>query len=119
MNEKNDLRWHALTSVEQLKGIGEESNQKPVLIFKHSTRCSTSAMVLHRLERNWNRQEMHDVKAYFLDLLSYREVSHQVAALFQVEHESPQVIIILKGQPVYNRSHLGINYSDLKEIVAS
>jgi bacillithiol system protein YtxJ len=113
------LGWQKLTSLEQLKAIEEESRQNPVLIFKHSTRCSTSAMVLSRLERNWVPEEMQEIKAYYLDLLSFREISNRIADVFQVEHESPQVIVISNGQPVYNQSHLGINYHELRAIITA
>lgn len=108
------LRWHELTSEEQLANIREESKERPVIIFKHSTRCSTSRLVLQRLERNWNSHEMENVKAYFLDLLSYRSVSNSIAKFFQVEHESPQILVIAQGKSVYDQSHLSIDYHDLR-----
>jgi len=75
-------------------------------------------MVLDRLERNWNVQEMDaQVKAYFLDLISYRQISHQIAALFEVEHESPQVLIIRNGASVYDRSHMEIDYQEIRDTV--
>jgi bacillithiol system protein YtxJ len=109
------MNWNELNTVSQLEQIREESKEKPVVIFKHSTRCSTSRMVLDRLERNWKPEELGHVKAYFLDLISYREVSNQIAEQFDIEHESPQLLIISDGKAVYDRSHLGIDYHQIRE----
>ena len=45
------MRWKDLTTEEQLEAIKQESAEKPVVIFKHSTRCSISSMAKMRLER--------------------------------------------------------------------
>jgi bacillithiol system protein YtxJ len=113
------MNWNTLNSVGQLDKLVEESKEFPVLIFKHSTRCSISRMVLDRLERNWNQTEMSHIKPYFLDLISYREISNQVAQQFDVEHESPQVLILSDGKSVYDRSHMGIDYHQIAEEVKS
>lgn len=112
------MNWEKLTSLDQLEAIRKESTEKPVMIFKHSTRCSISRMVLDRLERNWDVLEMEPhVKAYFLDLISYRHISSQTAALFEVEHESPQVLIIRNGASVFDRSHMAIDYQQIRSTV--
>jgi bacillithiol system protein YtxJ len=111
------MNWNALTSPEQLETIREESNHQPVLLFKHSTACSTSRMVLARIERSWNEAELPEVKPYYLDLLAFRNISNQIAADFQVQHESPQVLIIRHGQSVYDRSHLEIDYQAIKAVL--
>lgn len=87
----NMIHWTELNSEAQVESIREESKNQPVLIFKHSTRCPISAAALDRLERNWKSENAGPVKTYFLDLLSYRNVSNRVAEYFNVEHESPQL----------------------------
>lgn len=91
-----------------------ESRNQPVIIFKHSTRCSISHTALNRLERNWKEDEMASVKSYYLDLLAYREISNQISDLFNVEHQSPQVIILKDGASVYNKSHFDIDFNNIK-----
>ena len=100
--------WHRLTSLDQLTTIAEESKTKLVVIFKHSTRCGTSSMVLRQFERNYNITS-NQIKLYFLDLLSFREVSNEVGITFQVLHESPQLIVIKNGSSVYHASHYRID----------
>jgi bacillithiol system protein YtxJ len=107
------MNWIALTSESQLKDIIANSEQ-PVMIFKHSTRCSISATALNRLERNWNDMEVAPLKAYYLDLLSYRPVSNQIANTLNVTHQSPQLLLIHQGKCVYNASHMDISYPELK-----
>ncbi|HMQ00575.1 MAG TPA: bacillithiol system redox-active protein YtxJ [Cyclobacteriaceae bacterium] len=108
------MNWENLNSTSQLDQIKSDSAHKPVIIFKHSTRCSISRMVLDRLQRNWNDEEMQHVDFYFLDLLSYRDISNKIAQEFKVVHESPQVIIIKDSKPVYDNSHMGIDYQSIK-----
>lgn len=116
---KQIMNWINLTSPAQLEQLKKESHQRPVVIFKHSTRCSTSRMSLDRLERNWNSQEMETVNAYFLDLLSYRPISNAIAEDFNVEHESPQVLVISNGQSVLNLSHFEIDYQAIVKSIKS
>jgi bacillithiol system protein YtxJ len=109
------MKWSNLTSVGQIDEILKESKEKPILIFKYSSRCSLSRMALDRLERNWVESEMTRIKPYFLDLISYREISDEIADKFEVEHESPQVLIIENERSVYDQSHLGIEYQKIRE----
>ncbi|MTI21990.1 bacillithiol system redox-active protein YtxJ [Fulvivirga sp. RKSG066] len=109
------MNWNQLQSNDLLDKIKEESKSQPVLIFKHSTRCSISSMALNRLERSWDESEMEGLKPYYLDLISYRNISDQIASDFGVEHASPQVIVIKDGAAVYDNSHMGISYEELQE----
>ena len=111
------MDWQELKEIEEIEKIKELSNTQPVLIFKHSTRCSISSASLDRLERNWKEAEMAGVKSYYLDLISYRPVSNKIQDTFHIEHQSPQVLIIKNGRCVYDASHIDINYKDLKEWV--
>lgn len=111
------MKWVELKTEAQLDEIREESKQSPVLIFKHSSRCSISRAALDRLERNWKEEEVSPVKPYFLDLISFRSTSDSVASQFDVEHESPQVLIIENGRSVYNQSHFDINYAHILKAI--
>ncbi|AKD02996.1 bacillithiol system redox-active protein YtxJ [Pontibacter korlensis] len=113
------MNWHPLTSVEQLDEIIEESKNTPVVIFKHSTSCSISATAKSRLERQWDGAGLDHIKPYYLDLLSYRPVSNEVAEALQVRHESPQLLLLKDGVCTYDASHLGISVDALKKQVAA
>ncbi len=106
------MNWIALNAETQLQQIIERSAARPQLIFKHSTRCSISSMAKSRLERNF---QPVNIDFYFLDLLAHRPLSQQVAEVFNVEHESPQILLIKDGRCVYNESHTGISMEDIVE----
>ena len=106
------MNWVQLTDLQQLEQLKKASFQAPVLFFKHSTRCSISVMALNRFEREWNNT---NVNTYFLDLLNNREVSNQIATLFEVEHQSPQVLLIKDGACVYHASHNAIDAQAVNE----
>lgn len=109
------MNWHELTEESQLDTIVAESKSQPVVIFKHSIRCSISSMAKSRLERE---QEPQGVKFYYLDLINYRDISNKVAEMFSVHHESPQVLLIKDGDCTYEESHNGINMEEIAEQAA-
>lgn len=111
------MKWIELSALEQVEEIKNESGRGPVLIFKHSHRCNISRTALDRLERNWSEKEMANVKPYFLDLLSNRKLSDELADVFNVEHESPQILLIEKGRPILNLSHFEIDYLQIKAAI--
>jgi bacillithiol system protein YtxJ len=108
-----EIGWEKLTETAQLERILEESKEKPVLIYKHSTRCGISGMALDRLERSWD-ETGDGFKSYYLDLIAYRNISNIVAEMFNVYHQSPQVIVVKNGKAVYDESHMGISFEALK-----
>ncbi len=109
------MNWNKLTQEAQLEDIISESQERPVLIFKHSTSCSISSMALSRMERKWKDDEVGDPKPYYLDLLANRGLSGEVASRFGVPHQSPQVLLISKGESVYDSSHYEISFDALAE----
>jgi len=106
------MNWIPLTSEEQLDQISELSKNKPQAIFKHSTTCSISSMALGRMERSVAPES---IDFYLLDLKQYRNISNLIAEKFQVHHESPQVLLIKKGECIYDESHYGIQMDELVE----
>lgn len=105
------IDWIPLTNLGQLNDIMTVSETNPVIIFKHSTRCSVSRMALKQFENEFDLKDK--VAAYFLDLLEYRNISNEIAQRFQVEHQSPQLILIKGGKAMYNVSHSAIDAEEL------
>lgn len=106
------MNWIALESLEQFEELLQ--SEEPIIVYKHSTRCSLSTMVKSRLERDWDI----DTPIYFLDLIARRPLSNSVESISGIRHESPQIIIFKGGQPTYNSSHTAINVSRIKEYLA-
>lgn len=113
--EEKILPWIPLTSTDELDHIVERSITKTQLIFKHSTRCGISRMVMNQFVATYNLDLNTDL--YYLDLLSYREVSNEVGYKFQVLHESPQLLVIKNGVVVAHASHGAINDIDLVKFI--
>lgn len=114
--EKQALPWQELKSIDQLDQIAEASKTKTQAIFKHSTRCGISRMVISNFEDSFDLSE-NQVDLFYLDLLNHRDISSEIAAKFQVFHESPQFIIIRNGVAVHHASHSTITPQVLHQFV--
>jgi bacillithiol system protein YtxJ len=104
------VSWKVLDSVEKLEEIislSSTSEVDAVAIFKHSTRCSISSISLKRFELDY--QVNPKIPMFFLDLLRFRPVSNLVASTFDVEHESPQLLVIKNGKCISHASHMEIS----------
>lgn len=107
------MKWNQLTSIAQIAALDEQSKIKPVLILKHSTRCSISSAALGRLERNWKEENNTVIEPYYLDLLRHRDISNYIAEHYHLEHESPQILLIKDGKCAFSQTHMGINAPEI------
>jgi len=114
--EETYLSWTPLISVEEINTIKEISKNQSILIFKHSTRCGISRMVIKQFESLFN-EENKQLKVYYLDLLNFREVSSKLSEVFQVLHQSPQLLVIKNGISVYDVSHYDITKVNLSKYI--
>ena len=112
---KNTMKKFTITSQQDLENLKKRSFECDVLIFKHSTRCNISADALTHMEAAWKKDE---IPFYYLDLLSYREISDKIEADFGVRHQSPQVLLIRKGACIYHESHWRIDAKKIEEITS-
>ena len=113
--EERKINWNNLEHLDQLDKIINESWEKPIVIFKHSTRCSISRMALKQFENEYNYEDK--ITPYFLDLLNHRDISNEIALMFNVNHQSPQMIVIKNGIVLFNASHSDINTDDLAKFL--
>ncbi|MDP5105058.1 MAG: bacillithiol system redox-active protein YtxJ [Polaribacter sp.] len=114
--KKSYLNWISLNSLEQLDEIKEQSKTASILIFKHSTRCGISSMVIKRFENLFTEEHQH-LKMYYLDLLTYRNISDEVGYAFQIMHQSPQLLVIKNGVAVFDASHYDITTINLTRFI--
>ena len=107
------MHWNELTSMDQLELLEIQSEIQPVLIFKHSTRCSISRFALKQFESEF---DLHDkIAPYYLDLLNHRDISNELAFQFKVQHQSPQILLLKNRVVVYHTSHEHIDATELKK----
>ena len=116
VKEEKVLPWIPLNDMQQLNHIEEKSKTKTQVIFKHSTRCGISRMVINQFVDNYNLTEK-DLDLYYLDLLDFRDVSNEVGYKFQVVHQSPQLLVIKNGLVVAHESHGALNGIDLNQFL--
>ncbi len=110
------MQWKFITEPAQIDEIKNQTGYS--LIFKHSTRCSVSMMAKRRFEMDWEAIPA-DTNMYFLDLISYRNLSAEIAERFQVHHESPQILLIKDGNCVLDASHGDISADEVAEVINS
>lgn len=68
-------------------------------------------MVLKGFESDWQNSDA--IPSYYLDLLSYRAISNQLADMYGIEHQSPQVLLIKNEKCIYSASHNAINAEEV------
>ncbi|MBK8845121.1 MAG: bacillithiol system redox-active protein YtxJ [Bacteroidetes bacterium] len=98
------MPWKNLESIEQFENV-LASEISGAMIFKHSTRCSVSRMVLKNFMAETETQPQN---IYLLDLINLREVSNHIAQRLNIKHESPQLICIKNhlAQSVANHENI-------------
>jgi len=114
--EIKKVPWIQLTEIETLDEIAETSKKQPVAILKHSTSCGISRMVLRQFEQSYDLKD-EQIKLYFLDLIAYRDISNKIASRFNVPHQSPQLLVIVDGEVVFDASHSSIQSEKLNEFI--
>lgn len=105
--EAGAFPWIPLEGPDELERLLEPGGRTGV-IFKHSTRCGLSGMMLRRFQQNWD-QARDRADFYLLDLVRHRGLSKQIADRFEVPHQSPQVLIVEGGKVCDHDSHGGID----------
>lgn len=115
--QKLHLEWEILSDESSIEDLIKSSFEIPVLLFKHSTRCSVSYMALENFEKEWSL-EVDKCKIYYLDLLKYRGVSNQIAEMTGIQHQSPQAIVLSKGHVIYHASHSAISAQAIKQLLS-
>ena len=87
------------------------SQDVPVFLLKHSTKCSISAS-RWRLFQGFADRE---ARAAFCKLLVIqdRPLSMHVAQETGIRHQSPQAILFYRGEPVWDASHYSITEEDM------
>ena len=91
---------------EHLKQIIQTSQQEPVFLLKHSTRCPISGAAwrsFQEYDRTHAKQQLWKVS-----VIEHKDMSSHIARETGVAHQSPQILLFHKGQVVWNASHWSI-----------
>ena len=77
--------------------------QAVVIVFKHSTWCGISAGAHREVERF--ASEHPEQTVYKVEVIESRGVSNFIEAKTGVRHESPQLLVLKRGEVVWHGSH--------------
>lgn len=96
----DDTPFLPLTTEDELDAAVERSHDEPVVLYKHSTACSISARARHRLSGLDDGPPI-----YQLVVQNSRSLAQTVATRLGVQHQSPQAIVLYRGEVVDHVSH--------------
>ena len=97
---------------ETLDKLITDSKTQPIVIFKHSNACGISSAAYREMEK-------FDGQVNLLEVQSARDVSHELADLTGIRHETPQVIVLKDGKAVWNASHFDVKASAVSQALES
>lgn len=105
--------FRPLTSNDQTDAAIAESWSRPVLIFKHSFSCGTSA------EAHEELSTLGEVPIiYLVDVQASRAVSRAMADRFGIRHESPQALLLWQGQVQWAASHYHVTADEVRQALS-
>jgi len=122
----------SLEHVDELHRLIEESQSRPVLLFKHSYTCGTSMealdeLVAHLNDRGPERSAPHDDRSAphesrppqyaMVTVQTHRAVSNAVAQRLGVRHETPQALLIREGRVVWSASHFRVTAAAVEDAI--
>lgn len=105
--------WNQPQTVDQINEILERT-QKPQVIYKHSYSCAVSLFAKSSLESDLEtiakKADLH-----LVDVIAQRPLASKISDKTGIRHESPQVILMYKGDPFWHDSHGGVRIKSLVE----
>jgi len=103
-------RFAKVTDIQALDELAQRSNDRPVVIFKHSLTCPISASAYEQMAE-------FDGEVALVEVQRARELSREIEQRLGVAHESPQAIVLHLGKVVWNASHFKITTDAVVEAV--
>jgi bacillithiol system protein YtxJ len=97
-----------IDSIEKLDKLFDASSEKPVLLFKHSITCPISTDAS-------NQMSIVNGDVNIVIVQSSREISNAIAERTNIQHESPQAIIIKDRKPIFQASHYNITTESIEQ----
>ena len=105
-----------LDGIEEFDRLLAASERRPLLLFKHSYTCGTSAEALDELLAHLG-ESTTDADYAMVTVQTHRSVSRAVAEKLGVRHETPQVLLIRDRRVVWSASHFGVTADALEQAI--
>jgi bacillithiol system protein YtxJ len=111
------MKLKDLHDIAALDAAIAESEKRPVVLFKHSRHCGISCEALDELHAHLAGSPAQ-ASYKLITVQSHRHVSDEASARLGVRHETPQVILLRDGRPVWNASHFRITADALARVLS-
>jgi bacillithiol system protein YtxJ len=112
-----------LHEIAELDRVLAESAERPVLLFKHSDSCGTSAEALDEILGHLDGQRSPDatsgVHFAIVTVQTDRAVSDAVSVRLGIRHETPQAMLVRHGRAVWTASHFRVTAAAIARAIAS
>jgi bacillithiol system protein YtxJ len=110
-----------LTHVHQIgdfETLLAQSTDRPLLLFKHSYTCGTSAEALDELIDHLNDKAL-DARYAIVTVQTHRDVSNAISKRLGVRHETPQALLIQDGRVVWSASHFRVTGDAVERAISA
>jgi bacillithiol system protein YtxJ len=97
--------------VDALDELIERSNDGPVILFNHDPYCPISEHAFEAIAHLTR-------EVVLVDVARRREVTSEIARRTGVRHESPQVIVLRHGRPIWHASHFRISAAGVEAVLS-
>lgn len=111
------MPYRELTSIEEWENVFQQSDDKPVVVFKHSTTCPVSANAHEEFSNYLNGAPKDNIDYVLVKVIESRPVSNKIAEDTGVKHESPQIIYIDKKAKVWTASHWSVTKAHISAVL--
>ncbi|WP_028612792.1 bacillithiol system redox-active protein YtxJ [Paenibacillus harenae] len=111
------MSYKEITSIEEWNKVYENSSERPLVVFKHSTTCPVSANAHQEFSNYLNGTPNQNVEYVLVKVIESRPVSNQIAEDTSVKHESPQIIYIDKKAKVWTASHWSVTKAHISAVL--
>lgn len=110
-------QWREITTNDEWNELLSGSQEKPVVILKHSTACPVSFNALKEYEAYLGKAPNAGVDYALVKVIESRPVSNQIAEDTGVKHASPQILYIKNKETIWNTSHWAITEEHITAVL--
>ena len=107
-----------LHGVDQLDRLLADTDERPLLLFKHSYSCGVSAEALDELLAHLG-DGRGEARYAMVTVQTDRDVSNAIAARLGIRHETPQALLVRGGAVIWSASHFRVNAAELAKVMAA
>ena len=107
-------KFKEITCSQEFGEILDESCQRKVILFKHSTTCSISARAWQEVQ-DYIKESSDEVQVVLIKVIESRPVCNQVTENLGVKHQSPQALLLSNRKVLWHASHQSVTRNNIKK----